>query len=69
MRRTLTYILVCFVLVLQLLLAACGGPTLTAEQQQTATANSAFATFAALPAASRDATATAVMQKINEGLK
>lgn len=69
MRRYCAYILICLMLALQLLLAACGGPTLSAEQQQTATAESAFATYAALPPAIRDATATAVMQQINDGLK
>lgn len=48
--------------------AACGGSTLTPEQQATATAVSKIATFDALPPVVKDATTTAVFATINAGL-
>lgn len=51
------------------LTAACGGGrTLTPEQQATATAQSALATFAALPPEIKAGTQTAVMATIEKGL-
>lgn len=62
--------ILCTILLLVLLLCACGetAPALTPEQAATATAVSAQATFSALPPAERGLTQTAVMERINKDL-
>lgn len=68
MRHALFFVGGGLYLALLFLFGGCGGAGLTPEQQQTATAQAAFATFAALPPTDQQATQTIVFATINAGL-
>lgn len=69
MRQIIARIGIAAVACLTIALAGCGGATLSPEQQATATAGAALATFAAQPPPARTATMAAVMATIDAGLK